>query len=109
MQKIQLKFKNHKEHITYEDLNRAYGHKGRTFQTEAEALLFQQQYGGYVNRIVNYAEKDIKMEKISLISKKTGKPYSIFGGAKPKKDAKLVVKGWLYSFPGKVELLRGIT
>jgi len=56
----------HKNDITYEDLNNYYGEYGMTFKTKKEAMLYSEGRNkkgkkNYITRLIKYRDKDINV------------------------------------------------
>ncbi len=59
-----------KAHVTFDDLNKAYGDKGETRTTLKAAKRFQQENGGYITKCVDYNLVQIKTETHDSIGDK---------------------------------------
>ena len=76
---MEIYFKNHKEHISLEELNTAYGHMGKTFPTQKEAIRYSSSLSGnsYVTRIINYKSSDVVTTSIAGVIIEGAKPHTV--------------------------------
>lgn len=72
-------FKNHKEHLSLDDLNTAYGHMGRTFRREKDAKKHEKSLedGGYITRLVNYQTNDVVTTANAGVAIEGATPFTI--------------------------------
>ena len=81
MTDIKYIFAKHKDHLNYSDLNRVFGDKGMTFDSEKVARKYRDglKKGGYLTRLINYRRDDCDYELGKLGRAMEGAVPSVVG------------------------------